>query len=129
MNLKRYVLRDTEVKRHCIEFLCDVPLSDPPMQVTFAEYRADKSGEQRSWFHMLCRRLASETGYTEGEIKEYVKRELWGTLDVVINGRLHAIVRSSESANRQEYSELIEAAYRIGAEAGIVLPPPMREEA
>lgn len=93
-----------------------------PKQITITEYKEDKTGEQRKTFHLLCKLFGDETGYTLNEIKELVKGELLDTTIVTIAGREREVTRSSESLKRDEYSALIETAYRLAAEAGVQLP-------
>ena len=95
---------------------------DKPKQVTISDYKEGKTGEQRAFFHALCKLFGDELGYTQAEIKEYAKQEALGVKTVTIGGVTKEITRSSESAKRDEYSALIEAVYRLAAQAGIQLP-------
>ena len=95
-----------------------------PMQVIIKLYKKDKTAEQRNFWHVLLGILSEETGYTVGEVKELIKKDELGTKDVMIGKVLHTVTESSEEANRETYSRLIEATYRLGAEAGISLPNP-----
>lgn len=96
-------------------------------KVTIEEYVPDITMEQRGFFHVLCSLIGEATGYTQGEVKQLVKKYLWGTVHVEIGGTEYEVLQSSEKANRAEYSQLIEAAYQIGAEAGVPLPPPLKD--
>ena len=91
-------------------------------QIKITDYKVDKTGEQRKSFHLLCQLFGNETGYTLNEIKELVKGELLDTTVVTIAGREREVTRSTESLKRDEYSALIEATYRLAAEAGVILP-------
>ena len=93
-------------------------------EVIIRPYKENKTGEQRNWFHKLCQILGDECGYTKGEIKEMVKHEVLGTKQVTIGGKTREVAESSEAEDRKGYSLLIDGIYRIGAEAGIVLPNP-----
>lgn len=97
---------------------------DKPMQVIIKLYKKDKTAEQRGFWHVLLSILSEETGYTVGEVKELVKKAELGTKDVMIGNVLHTVTESSEKANRETYSRLIESTYRLAAEAGISLPNP-----
>ena len=99
---------------------------DKPIQVTLSLYKEDKTGEQRGLFHTLCKLLGDELGYTLHEIKELVKAEMLPSKMVTVAGITKEITESSEKLKRDGYSELIEATYRLAAEAGVVLPLPNR---
>ena len=94
-----------------------------------------KSDEQRGWFHFLCREISKDTGYTEGQVKELVKKYVLGTQIVTIGDQTKEVTCSSETdetgkaRSKMSYSQLIDGAYQIGAEAGIALPNPMYREA
>lgn len=87
-------------------------------------WKEDKTGEQRAFFHVLCKLLGDELGYSQYEIKEMIKAEALGTVSVVIGSLEREIIPSSESLKRDEYAMLIDATYRISAESGVVLPLP-----
>lgn len=97
---------------------------DKSMQVIIKFYKKDKTAEQRSFWHILLGILSDETGYTVGEVKELIKKSELGTKEVMIGNVSHTVTESSEKANRETYSKLIETTYRVGAEAGIALPNP-----
>ena len=95
-----------------------------PWEVSWRVYKEDKTAEQFAFFHVLCGILGQATGYTLDEIKELVKRDILGTVIVKVGQREIEVTRPSSKAKRDECSELIEGVYRLGAEAGINLPPP-----
>lgn len=88
----------------------------------------NKTTDQRNWFHTICKLFGDECGYTQGEVKELVKREILGTSLIEIAGRRFEVVKESEGEDRPGYAELIEGAYRIAAEAGVVLPNPIKRK-
>lgn len=96
--------------------------ADKKYRITVEDYKQDKTAEQRNFFHTLCEILGNETGYTKAEVKELCKLELMGTTVVSVGGIEREVVISSETLKRDEYSQLIEMAYRLGAQAGISLP-------
>ena len=104
------------------------------VSVTIEPHVEDHSGEQRSYFHILCRLLSADTGFTEGEIKQLIKREILGTKIVTIGMITGEVISSSEVTDEGKprgapsYSELIEGALKLGEEAGIALPAPTYRE-
>lgn len=81
-----------------------------------------KTPEQRKKFHAICADIGRELGLTPGQVKEAIKAEHFGLDEVKIHGKWYRMVKSSEDADRMEYSELIETALRMGAEWGVVIP-------
>lgn len=97
---------------------------EKPVEVSWRVYKEDKTAEQFAFFHVLCGILGQATGYNLDEIKELVKRDILGTVLVKVGQRETEVTRPSSKAKRDECSDLIEGVYRLGAEAGINLPPP-----
>lgn len=81
----------------------------------------DKTHEQRKKFHAICREVGNQIGLTPGQVKAAIKQDHFGIDEFKMGDRWYRIVKSSEDADRIEYSELIEAAYRWGAENGIAI--------
>lgn len=125
--MKKFILRDDpgleRVKQGLYSELKGLNL-DKPKQVTVTDYKEDKTGEQRSWFHVLCELFGKEIGYTKIQMKRVMLDKVFGTETVLDR----EISKSSESLKRADYSMLIEQTYIEAGEMGIVLPPPMRGE-
>jgi len=121
--VKLFILRDDnnllKVKANLYNTLKALDLTKP-QQVTITDYKEDKTGEQRSWFHVLCGIFGEEAGYTKLQIKRLMIAEVFGTEEVMGI----QIAKSSESLNREEYSQLIEQIYIKAAEMEIILPSP-----
>jgi hypothetical protein len=66
--------------------------------------------------------LGKELGETPAHIKESVKMFHFGTDEWKIGDKWYRGVKSSEDTLRLEYSELVEAALRWGAENGVYVP-------
>jgi hypothetical protein len=122
---KVFILRNDSkldgVKRGLYAFLKGLNL-EKAKQVTITDYKEDKTGEQRSSFHLLCRLLGNEVGHAEDEVKEIVKKAALGTKTITMAGITAEVTRPSEGAKRDEYSHLIETVYRLASEMGIQLP-------
>lgn len=120
------IVANEKHRQKAIELIQKWKLSKP-MELIGKPYKYDKTKEQRNWFHSLCRMFGKETGYTEGEIKDYVKQAYFGTKEVKIGKQVKVVADgSSEGLKREPYSELIETLYRLAAEAEIPLPAPNR---
>jgi hypothetical protein len=127
--MKKFIIKTPEIKKHCLAAVMGI-MGDQNMEVIIREHEEDHTAEQRNFFHLLCREMSQGTGYTEGQIKELIKKDVLGTVVVEFAGRTKEVTESSEAQVKKRYSELIDGAYRIAAEAGVVLPAPMyREEA
>lgn len=124
---KTFIIKSPEIKKNCLAAVMDI-MGDQNMEVVIREHEENKSAEQRAFFHLLCREMSRDTGYTEGQIKELIKQDVLGTVIVKFAGKTKEVTESSEAQVKRRYSELIDGAYRIAAEAGIVLPAPMYRE-
>jgi len=129
---KTFILRDSDIVQNCISFIQSAEalkeFERRDYEVNIKEHKPKKTAEQEAFFHVLCRKLSKFTGYTEPEVKDLVKREILGTKEIVIGGATQTITASSSKLPKDEYSDLIEGCYRVGAEAGCVLPAPRWRE-
>lgn len=82
------------------------------------------SKEQQAWLNMLCKMIADEIGDSPDAVKAAVKVEVFGYQDAVIAGRKVQFIPRSDWKGMPGFSQLIERAYVIGANLGIVLPDP-----
>lgn len=81
-----------------------------------------KTHEQRKLFHVLCRDIGLEVGETPGKVKEAIKADFFGMDEFKIGNKWYRAVKPSESADRDEYSQLIDFAQQWAAEnLGITL--------
>lgn len=81
-----------------------------------------KTHAQRNEFHRLCRVIGLEIGETPGKIKEAIKADFFGLDEYRIGSKWYRAVKPSESAARDEYSQLIDFARQWAAEnLGMVL--------
>ena len=120
----KIIVTSKETKKQAVDAVMAIMGSECPVQVEIKPYKKDKTAEQRGWFHKLCGLISGETGYTQGEVKELIKKHIIGTKVVCIGSVAREVTESSEKLNREEYSSLIDGAYQIGAMAGIQLPNP-----
>ena len=87
----------------------------------------EHTGSQQRYFHKWAREFGKFTGNTEGEIKDIVLGEMFGTelVDTKFGPRVRPLKRSSE-AKRIDYSALIDTLILMAAEMGFQIPPPTR---
>ena len=109
-------------------------MKEDNQEVIIRDHVEDKTAEQRAFFHVLCRLLCKDTGYTEGEIKQLIKAKVLGTKIVEFAGIRAEVIASSEyddegkKRSKPSYSQLIAGAYQVGADAEIQLPNPTYRE-
>jgi hypothetical protein len=123
MNQRVWIIKDKAIRANAAKAVSEIT-GDPLMEVIVRPYKEDKTAEQRGWFHVLCGIFGGELGYSPLEVKELIKAETFGETTVTIGGITKEVVKSSESAKRDEYSQLIEAIYRVASSVGVQLPPP-----
>jgi hypothetical protein len=121
----KVIIDSKERRTFALSLIQGIRQEDCPMEVTIEPYIEKHSDPQRALFHVAVRELSKETGYTEGEVKELVKKEILGTKIVKIGNTEREVTCSSEydddgkPRDKPSYSELIEGLYRIAGEAGI----------
>jgi len=95
------------------------------IDITIKPHSRAKTTSQRGWFHKLCSIFGDELGLTQGQVKDIAKAQILGWRHVKVGG-VDIVVPdgSSEDLSRLEYSEMIEALYRLAAESGVALPSP-----
>lgn len=84
----------------------------------------NKSQQQRNFFHAVCTDIGEQMGLTMGQVKEAVKQEEFGFEEFKAFGRWYRTVQSSEDADRENYSKLIDTAIRWAAEGGVIVKDP-----
>ena len=67
-----------------------------------------KSNAQRNEFHRLCRSIGLHLGETPGKVKEAIKSDFFGKDEFKIGKKWYTAIRPSETADRDEYSQLID---------------------
>lgn len=119
------IIDSAERRSYALNQIKKIRGGDCPLLMTVEKYVESLSDPQRGKFHVLIREMSRITGYTEGEIKEFVKKDELGTRLVKIGNIEKEVTCSSETddngkkRDKPSYSQLIEAVYRIAAEAGI----------
>ncbi len=127
MDKKSRVIRNGADLHRAVTAIKALPV-DKPLQITVQYYVPPKTDSQRGFFHYLLDVWSKEIGIPSGHLKEVCKAELYGWTTRRI-GRIEIMVAdspSSEDYAKTQYSDLIETAYRLAAESGVVLPLPER---
>jgi hypothetical protein len=107
-----------------VRHLSVCPIPDKGLKVTWGEYKANKSDEQRNYFHgVVNRTLAQAMGYGEKEMKEYLIRQFMTPEEVTVEGIVMTVWKSTERYNVEEYSTLIDRSLQFASEGGIFIPP------
>lgn len=124
---RKFILRSDKTRTKVQESLSQHIIALPDTEawdVVISKHKEGHTGEQRAFAHVLFGIFSNETGFTKDEIKMLVKKEAWGSHEIEIAGKTMEVVKSTSGVKKDEYSELIEACYRLASEAGIVLPNP-----
>ena len=129
---KRYILHADDkhkesVKANALSFISNLSM-DKSVEIIIRRYRKSHSDEQRGSFHFLCQVFGDRLGYTKGEIKEMVKKHVYGVRTVHVGSKCFEVTESSEVDENGEprdtldYGRLIEGIYILAAEVGEILP-------
>lgn len=105
----------------------EADFSRMPCEVIIREELQPLTDRQRGLFHAVCEDAAPHFGMSPGEFKAEVKRQYYGDEDMI--DRLIALLRgvqsgkfSTEQLDHEHYGLLIDVAFLICAEAGVVIP-------
>ena len=93
-----------------------------PMELILREEYVEKTHDQRKLFHAICNEAAPLLSLTPRATKLKIKADFYGVEVIDQDGVIVAVVPSSESSDREEYSRLIDHAYQFCAEAGVFIP-------
>lgn len=124
---RRWVIPTQDRLSQVLRLLGNVRVNtDTPMELIFRTEHAPKSPEQRRLFHAICSDIAKEMGLTPAEVKWKIKASFYGAELYKVKMRdgtdaFWADVPSSEDSDKEEYSRLIDHAYRWAAENGVVI--------
>jgi hypothetical protein len=122
-NSRTFIIKNPEIRSNAAKAVMAIKGEDN-MEVIIKPHKDDQTAEQRGFWHVLIGILAKELGYSPEEMKVAIKAETWGSEQKEVFGKTREVVKSSAGAKKDEYSELIETTYRLGAEYGVVLPNP-----
>jgi hypothetical protein len=118
-----YPINSRDAKRLALKAVMDI-MGEDGMEVVIRKRVKHGSKEQQAWFNMLCKMIADDTGADPESIKAHIKTEVFGLQTSTLAGKTIEYVPRSDLHGMKGYSQLIDGAYRIGAELGIVLPDP-----
>ena len=96
------------------------------LTLTLEPLEFEQTHNQRGYYHMWKKKFADFCGSTPDEMHEYLLCETYGSevVETMIGIRTRPLQRSS-TANRTEYSVLIDTLIRVAADMGFHVPPPI----
>lgn len=124
---RKFIIKSKQIRANAAQAVSLIR-GDENLEVVIQPHVDSKTREQENFWHMLLDIMAKETGYTQPEMKELVKKAILGTKTVTLGRYEHEVTQSSaydengKPRSKPSYSELIEQTYMLAAEAGIVLP-------
>lgn len=101
---------------------------EKPLEVIVKPFRAKRSLDQNAKMHVMIRELADHIGYSQTELKDYLKSEYGPTKTIQIGDKQRVIPMSTAEYNRAEAAEIIEILYMLGAECGYAFQEPANAE-
>ena len=91
-------------------------------EIVVRKARKEKTHQQRKTWHALLTEFGQALGYTMPQMKQVVKREIFGAEWIKLpNGKEVEVIQSSEDEDRHGYANLIDHTLRIAAENGVLL--------
>ena len=121
--MKVFPINSRDAKERALKAVMTIMGADG-MEVVIRKRVESGSKEQQAWFNMLVKMIADDTGNSPEAIKAHVKVEAFGMATGTVAGRTFDYIPRSDLYGMKGFSQLIEGAYRLGAELGIVLPEP-----
>ena len=121
--MKVFPINSLEAKKRAMRAVNEI-MGEDGLEVIIRKRVESGSKEQQAWFNMLCKMIADETGNSPEAIKSHVKVEAFGMQAGELSGKSFEYVPRSDLHGMKGFSQLIEGAYRLGAELGFTLPPP-----
>lgn len=121
------IIDSAERRSLALNMIKNIRAEDCPLECTIQPYIEGHSDKQQGMWHKMVREFARSTGYTEAELKEILKQEILGTIEVEFNGKKREITPSSQQGpdgnltDKEFYSHLIDETYRIAAEMDVIL--------
>lgn len=95
-----------------------------PYSVEVRPFKPKRTLDQNAKMHVMIRELATHIGYSDSELKDFLKAEYGPTKTIQIGESQKAIPVSTSEYNRTEAGEMIEILYMLGAECGYAFQEP-----
>lgn len=126
-----YYIRSLDVRKNCADDVMSIPIpqTDNDHYYEVIIQRAKKTKRQERFFHALVDEISDFTGSPKYVVKYEIKRDTIG-LEVYHDKKtdtLVTFVESSKPYNRDEYNKLIEGAFKMAADNGVILVDATRQ--
>ena len=116
-----FILRDADVRERSIERIRMLNLqAEDPWAVYIAPYKKIRTLEQNAAYWRVVGAIRAATGHSKNVIHIYLKEKVLGKEVAEIQGKTVEAVRSSAKTERGDFSELIEAAYEMASDLGVL---------
>ena len=99
-----------------------------PFEILVKPFKRRRTLDQNAKMHAMIREVAQHVGYSDGELKDYIKSEYGPKRKVRIGKREVVIPKSTRDYNVMECADIIEVLYMLGAECGCVFQDPENAE-
>ena len=70
--MRKFIINSRKVRTNAVNAVKTIT-GEENLEVIIQEHKENKTQEQRNFFHLLCKILGDEIGYSQSEIKEVVK--------------------------------------------------------
>jgi hypothetical protein len=89
-----------------------------PYEVVVRPFKRKRTLSQNAKMHAMMRELAQHIGYSDGELKDYIKSEHGPKKTITIGDEHSTVPVSTKDYNVSECGDIIEVLFRLGAECG-----------
>lgn len=91
--------------------------------VTIKEYKKNKTGQQRRYFHKILQTISDYSGDEVSDLKMKIKYRVLPLKEINVEGTRHLYPISSEDASIAQYNDLIEAALMMAEALQVSMRP------
>ena len=123
--MQTFILDTKESKQEALRALMAV-MAEDGLEVIIRKRTDHGTKEQEAWFNMLCRMMAEEVGDEPESIKYVLKEKVFGRVLSEVMGVTVEFVPRSNFEGKAGYIKLIDRAYIMGADLGMILPEPRK---
>lgn len=99
------IIRNDDIRKRLINIIEKLPI-DKPYQIEIKPFKRKRSLNQNALFHKWVNILAEHTGYSDFEIKEYLKIKFLQPTFMQVRDR-SIVSRHTSKLNTQEMSEFM----------------------
>lgn len=131
MAKRTWVLRNPEIVANLEVAIQEAVDSGNLFRVTLEPYRKPRSLEQNNTLHMWIHEIATATGHSNEEVKDWIKNDFYPKKETIAFGSYRVIPKSTSELTLNEMMDVMTQvqAWAINFDIEITEPDPMHNKA